>query len=195
MGLMDKILSGDFKSLHDLPEPPPEVKKMLDKMFGAALLKNGKCPNCGKVHLLPPGTEPVTQAQAYNESNGLADSYEYVPRKLEAIQFLPHNVPDVTEFLVRRGISFAYLVKSDGEPRLVLIGDTGELNLSQDELTYGRWVVVAGSREGGDLAASALDDSTFRQEFQATEKPQDIAVPEDAPDLDGEDDDFFGDGE
>lgn len=176
MGIFDSILRGKSGApqnlsellgkmdLENLPEPPPEVKALMDNIsekLAAALTgqETGQpCLFCGKVH----GAED----KKYEESNGLSGEYEYQPKLVSAIQFLPSNVGDVMEFLVRHEISFVYKF-SGGEHQLLLVTPGQPTDADTDEVRYGKWVAVTGSRAMRDIGYSAISDGEFRSTFQA----------------------------
>lgn len=116
------------------------------------------------------GGHQSSERPGYDESDGLAGAYEYTPRAHEAVQFLPHNVPYVMEFLYDWGVPFGYTVTRSGESKILLMTGDSKFSLESNELAHGRWVVVTGSREQGNLACAAVDDEQFRRMFRPTAK-------------------------
>lgn len=185
----------------NLSEPPAEFKEFLSGLGGAlsASLKGEPCPDCGKVHgsplafAIPIGGDSSPQVPAYNESDGLSGEFEYVPKIMRAIQFLPDNVSDVMKFLFDHGITFGYAITRNGESRILLITADQEMS-PDDELVYGRWAVTVGSREDDSLSYTVYEDAAFRRAFQSTVKGSTPATSvEDELNLDA--DKLLGDAE
>lgn len=175
MSIFDSILRGKSGApqnlsdllgkmdLENLPQPPPGVKALMDNIgekLASALTGQATgqpCLICGKVH--------DTENSGYEESNGLSGEYEYQPKLVSAIQFLPSNVGDVMAFLVRYEISFVYKF-SDGEHQLLLVTAGQPTDTETDEVRYGKWVAVTGSRATRNMGYSAISDNEFRSTFQ-----------------------------
>jgi hypothetical protein len=190
MGIFDSILrskSGAPQGLSDLlenldlenlPEPPAEIKEMLKGLTAKvqAAIAGQPCPVCGEVHENPFSafaiplsklTNDGPEVPEYEASNGLSGEYVYAPKPIDAIQFLPNNVGDVMAFLVRHEIPFGYTLKGGTEHRILLVSINGaDTDIDTDELVYGKWAVVTGSRADRDLAYSAITDENFRGTFQ-----------------------------
>lgn len=169
--------------LDSLPEPPEAVKRLMENITKQFAGK--PCPACGKVHespvsafaILLGGQGQGPEIPQYEVSNGLSGEFEYKPRELSAMQFLPSNVVDVMEFLYERDIPFGYLSTPSGDDRILLISSGEEVDTDTDELLYGKWMVVTGSRKTEDLGYVAYDDEQFRRIFQpktfaATSEPE-----------------------
>lgn len=156
--------------LDSLPEPPEELKEFVAGLAGSlsASLKGEKCPRCGKVHNLAAmvlGSPESDQTASYEESDGLANTFEYSPKEFRSVQFLPHNVPDVLEFLYDNEIPFGYAIGGDGS-RILMITPGVDVDADRDELVYGKWAVVTGSRATGDIGYVSYSDAAFRAAFQ-----------------------------
>lgn len=150
--------------LKSLPEPPKELQETLNGLLGSVqdALSGKPCRFCGKVH---GASDP--QVPEYNESAGAAAEVEWTPREMTAIQFLPTNVGEVLNFLHQRKVPFGYVVTSNGEERILLLDLTSpEVGVDTEVLVYGKWAVVSGSRENGDLAYVAYDDEIFRRHLR-----------------------------
>lgn len=190
MGIFDSILRGKSGApqglsellknldLENLPEPPAEIKELLKSITekATAAASGRPCPVCGKVHENPVSafaiplsklTDDGPEVPEYEASNGLSGEFEYAPKPIDAIQFLPNNVGDVMAFLVRHEIPFGYTLKDGGEHRILLVSINGaDADIETDELVYGKWAVVTGSRADRDMAYSAIPDVNFRGIFQ-----------------------------
>lgn len=168
--------------LASLPEPPEELKEMFKKIEESltASLTGQKCELCGKAH-----PNAVTAADIalvgkpqFTASDGIVGEYEYKPKSMAAIQFLPSNVPDVMQLLFENGVPFAYAETPAGEDRILLLSPDSEVNLPTDELRYGKWAVVTGSKSDGTLGFSACFDDEFRSTFQAKAAPGGLDGPD-----------------
>jgi hypothetical protein len=171
-----ELLSGKFSSdnpelsklLATMPEPPESIKKlMLSGLSGiaAAAAAGEPCPICNEVHGVK--SQTTDDPQGYDASSGEPAEFEYTPKIMRAIQFLPGNVPSVMEFLFDHGIAFGYAITRNGESRILLLTAGQEVDLD-DELAYGRWAVVTGSREDDSLSYTVYEDAAFRRAFQST---------------------------
>lgn len=159
----------------------------------AASLSGKPCPSCGEVYPSPlafaiplGGKNETPQVPVYEESDGVAAEFEYTPKKMRAIQLLPHNAVAVAEFLIDNDATFFYVKNPEGEHRFLLPNlNTMELNTDTEELVYSKWVVVSGSRAEGNLAYSAVDDASFRNSFQPVVKgfTPDVMLEDEADDL------------
>lgn len=171
MGILESIFGGkptDDKDLRELlkslPEPPKELQETLNGLLGSVqdALSGKPCRFCGKVH---GASDP--QVPEYNESAGAAAEVEWTPREMTAIQFLPTNVGEVLNFLHQHKVPFGYMVTPSGGERVLLLDLTSpEVDVDTEVLVYGKWAVVSGSRENGDLAYVTYDDEIFRRQLR-----------------------------
>lgn len=151
--------SGAVAGLISLSEAPAELKEVISAAF-----KGDKCPACGEVH----GNDRAEQEQEaqYEESDGRSGEYEYQPKEQSAIQFLPHNVMDVIEFLREHLVPFGYSVSAEGEERILLHSFGRLVDRETEELRYGWWAVVSGKRGTSQFGYATCDDAEFRSTFQ-----------------------------
>lgn len=169
MSILDRIFGGNFDPA-SLPEPPAEIKELVDGIMGkvSAAMKGEPCPNCGKVHSMPQVFSTMfgdgeDSTPSYQTSDGAAGEFEYVPTQVKAIQLTETNTLAVVEFLIGNGIPFAFCGNMDEKESFhlhILFGKSEDVEL-------GSWIATKGVPGSENFSFNVYQDAAFREIFRA----------------------------